>query len=681
MKSLCNRHCKTGSNVLPTLCVWASLSFCIVFGAAPKLAAQPSSSLAATLTPPAIPASPRAYLPLVEGAGLPAPRTPSPTAVATATMTGTPTPSPTPSLAATAWPSPTPTPTRFRLSLGGMKSYWGDLHQHSAYSGDEGHEGTGAPSVHYEAARDGEVDFLALTEYEGVYARFPERWDSLGEIADSYNEDGVFVALRGFEWMSTRGHINVYNTDTRAPRMPVVDFYDWLASQPGSLAAFNHPSRMTPDGQQWDLWDFAYHAGADQNLVTIEADPTYGDPPCRYECMYQAALYAGWHVGPVGYSDIHDPVDDPLTESNKGYGIMAPHLTREDLFDALRARRTFISMDEGNLAEDGDLAIAMRVNGVWMGSSLPWSDTLDFEIVAGDGSGDQIAEMELVRGGPCGLEVVATEQPPDASHYTWRLSRPADGGYYYARVTLDRKQEGQDRYLQAFTAPVWLGQQAACPPGCEQLPPIPAQEDTYIEAWDGGETNHGADRSLQVRSGGVKAALLRFDLSSVPPGATVTGAKLYLYSADEGGPRNQYVTAYPVRRSWVAGETTWTHATAADLWGEAGCYGADDYGERGMVVVEVRPEQAEYGFPYAFDVTQMVLDWVAEPESNFGLLLRGCAGYSVEYQFISSDWSSKPSEQPRLEICYLPSLPTTPSTSATASSSTSPPRISSWGGY
>lgn len=645
--SLTSRRRGTRSHVLLALATLLGLLLYVAVGAVPKLAAQLSPDLAATLPPPTIPAGPRAYLPFVEGAGMVAPTIPSPTAGPTATATPVPTlPSPTPSLA----PSPTPTPSRFRLELGGLKSYWGDLHHHSAYSGDENHLGTGDPSLHYQAARDGEVDFLALTEYEEVFAAFPERWGSLGEIADAYNEDGIFLALRGFEWLSRWGHINVYNTDTRVPRMPVMDFYEWLASHPEGLAAFNHPGRTTPEGEQWDFRDFAYHAGADEYLVTIEADPFYGVPPCGFECMYQCALYAGWHVGPVGYSDIHHLVDDPLTDSNKGYGVMAPFLTREALFDALRARRTFISMD------DGDLAIAMRVNGAWMGSWLPWSDALEFEIVAGDGSGEEIVEMELLRGGPCGIEVVDTIQP-GTSEYTWHLALPAAGGFYYARARLGRMREGTSRYYQAFTAPVWIGQQARCPSWSEKVS-IPAQADTYIESWWGGETNHGSDGVMRVGYNGAKSALMKFDLAEIPTGATVIGAKLYLYSYytyEEGeGPRRQYVSAYPLRRSWTEDEATWTKASNAEDWGTPGCYDTTDHDGRMMAVVEMRPKQAEYGFPYVFDVTEMVLGWVGEPESNQGLLLRACCDAAAEYGLVSSECSSKPSMQPRLEVYYLP---------------------------
>jgi len=654
------RRRKAQGRVLLTLGIFVSLSFCIVFGAAPKLEAQPSVNLGGTLPPPTIPAGPRAYLPFVEGAGMVAPTIPSPTASATGTVTPVPTlPSPTPSGTAsptdTPEPTATPTPSRFRLELGGLKSYWGDLHHHSSYSSGGGRRGTGAPSVHYQDARDGGVDFLALTEYDAAFDGYQERWDSLGQIADAYNEDGVFLALRGFEWTRSWGHINVFNTDSYVTYMPLMDFYDWLASQPGSLADFNHPYKTTLEGYHWDQLDFAYHAAADEHVVTIESDPTYGEPPCRFECMYQAALYAGWHVGPVGYSDIHDPVGDPLTDSNKGYGIMAPNLTREDLFDALRARRTFMSMD------DGDLAIAMRVNGVWMGSSVPWSDTLDFEIVAGDGSGDEIVEMELVRGGPCGIEVVETVQPY-ASEYTWRLSLPAAGGFYYARARLGRTQdtqEGTGLYLRAFTAPVWIGQQAYCPSWAEKMS-IYAQADTYIESWhDGGEANYGSDWTMRVGYDGAKTALLMFDLAGIPEGATVTAAKLYLYSYhtyEEGqGPRSQYVSAYALRRSWAEDEATWMRASDAEAWVGPGCHDAADYDGRMMAVVDVRPKQAEHDipFPYVLDLTSMVLSWVAVPESNQGLLLRACGG-ATEYSFVSSDCSTKSSMQPRLEIWYMP---------------------------
>ena len=637
--SYMHRHHKAQSHVLLAVGIFVSLSFCIVLGAAPKLDAQSSSNLGGTLLPPTIPAEPRANLPFVEGVGMVAPTLPSPT------------PSCTPSPTNTPEPTATPTPSRFRLELGGLKSYWGDLHHHSAYSGGGDRRGTGAPAVHYQNARDGEVDFLALTEYDAAFDEFQERWDSLGRIADAYSEDGVFLALRGFEWTRSWGHINVFNTDSFVTFMPLMDFYEWLASQPGSLADFNHPYKTTPEGYHWDQLDFAYHAAGDEHVVTIESDPTYGEPPCRFECMYQAALYAGWHVGPVGYSDMHDLPNDPLTDSNKGYGMMAPYLTREDLFDALRSRRTFMSMD------DGDLAIAMRVNGVWMGSSVPWSDALDFEIVAGDGSGDEIVEMELVRGGPCGIEVVETVQPY-ASEYTWRLTRPADGGFYYARARLGRTQEGTGLYLRAFTAPVWIGQQAYCPAWSEKMS-IFAQADTCIESWHGGEANYGSDWSMRVGYDGVKSALLMFDLAGIPEGATVTAAKLYLYSYDayeEGqGPPSQYVSAYALRRPWVEGEATWTRASDAEAWEGRGCYGAADYDGRMMAVVDVRPKQAEHEIPlpYVFDLTSMVLSWVAEPESNQGLVLRACGG-ATEYSFVSSDCSTRPSRQPRLEIWYMP---------------------------
>jgi hypothetical protein len=534
-----------------------------------------------------------------------------------------------------------------------LTSYWGDLHHHSSYSGDESHRGTGHPSVHYQQAIDGGVDFLALTEYEEVYQRFPARWSSLRNIADSYNEDGQFVAMRGFEWMSRWGHLNVHGTDTRGvPRMAIKGFYDWLTSHPEALAGFNHPIREPFPGEKWDFQDFAYDAEADEQVVTIEADPTYGLQPCRFECMYQAALYAGWHVGAVGYSDIHDPVENPLTDCNAGYGVMAAELSREGVREALRARRTFMSMD------DGDLAIAMRVNGEWMGSSIPWSETLEFEVAVGDGSGDEIVELELVRGGPYGITVADSVQP-NVSEYTWRITRPTEGGFYYARATLGRIQQGSNVHYQAFTAPVWIGQQAVCSAEYEKLS-LSAHEDTWITNWNGREESHGSEWSVRVGYGGDKSALLKFDLAEIPPGATVVGAKLYVhnyYSYDGGQtrPSSQYVTAYPVRREWAEAGATWTKATETDVWGAPGCYDSTDFAERAIAVGQMRAEQGVYDFPYVFDITQMVLDWLAQPESNQGLLLRASGG-TTEYHLVSSDCTEpgKDGQQPRIDVYYSP---------------------------
>ena len=96
-------------------------------------------------------------------------------------------------------------------------------------------------------------------------------------------------------------------------------------------------------------------------------------------------------------------------------------------------------------------------------------------------------------------------------------------------------------------------------------------------------------------------------------------------------------------------------ASDAEAWVGPGCNGAADYDGRMMAVVDVRPEQAEHEipFPYVIDLTSMVLKWVAEPETNQGLLLRACGG-ATEYSFVSSEGSTKSSRQPRLEIWYMP---------------------------
>ena len=355
-----------------------------------------------------------------------------------------------------------------RPSFHGLNAYYGDLHQHTGFSQ---REACGLPEVAYQTARAKGNDFLCLSEHHWNWddphigsvmlgCRIPDlepnKWERALELADEYNEDGAFVALRGYEWTfegsaygdptephRTSGHINIINSDIHPAPPELMDIYNWLAGQPTSVVAhLNHPDRLggRPMGPMGDHYDYMYHAGADARVWGIESDLVF-----EYYTAYAVALNRGWGISPVGYGDGN------YAESAgcRRYGVFAPDITRTDLLEALNANRTYGSSHPDS-QHRGELAVAFLANGHWMGSTIPRPSSLEFEIYAADISGDDIATVEILSGSHYG--VVARSTPESStSSYTWRDTLENLDGFDYFYVQA-RDAEGE----VAWSAPIRL---------------------------------------------------------------------------------------------------------------------------------------------------------------------------------------------------------------------------------
>src|SRR5829696_1622081 len=107
-------------------------------------------------------------------------------------------------------------------------------------------------------------------------------------------------------------------------------------------------------------------------------------------------------------------------------------------------------------------------------------------------------------------------------------------------------------------------------------------------------TNSGAATTLKVdgddpdSSGSDVYAALRWDLSSIPAGATVSSATVTLnisnHSNDTGTP--QTYAAYELEKAWNEGQLTWNQAATGSPWTTAGAKGTTD---RGPKVADVTP--------------------------------------------------------------------------------------------
>ena len=191
-------------------------------------------------------------------------------------------------------------------------------------------------------------------------------------------------------------------------------------------------------------------------------------------------------------------------------------------------------------------------------------------------------------------------------------------------------------------------------------------QDTYLSSFasDGAETPHGKATSLLVGYDARRKALAKFDLSSVPAGVTIKGAKMTVHLLQYQSVAIN-VSAYEVRRPWQDSEATWLWASQGQAWAVAGANGlGSDRAETAEYVIQ----NVKSPGPYILNVKSVVLRWLAAPELNHGLVFIGSGPYtSASYPLVSAEHEDV-AKRPLLEIWYMdptPEATATPTASAT----------------
>ncbi|MDY6825030.1 MAG: CehA/McbA family metallohydrolase [Thermodesulfobacteriota bacterium] len=323
-------------------------------------------------------------------------------------------------------------------TAGGMNMYFGNLHSHTAYS-----DGEGTPEEAFAWARDvAGYDFYAVTDHaEKIGIR---QWRDTGDQADAFNDNGTFVAMRGFEWSHLlAGHINVYNTDwyvSSITRPSLWSFYRWLDWNDG-LAQFNHPGR-----EPFVFHDFNHMPRVADNFFAVETgNKDIGNNDGEYLAYYPEALEAGWMLAPASNQDNHS-----LKTNTHRTVIVAPELSRAALLDAMQHRRLYSS-------DDPDIEVIFRQGDTWMGGTVNSpadGSPVTFTIAVKDD--EPVTHFALK---DTGGNVVAEKIPAvTTGTLQWCPEVPAQAGGYYVQVTSANtidKDNGQAQQL-AVTAPIWI---------------------------------------------------------------------------------------------------------------------------------------------------------------------------------------------------------------------------------
>ena len=203
--------------------------------------------------------------------------------------------------------------------------------------------------------------------------------------------------------------------------------------------------------------------------------------------------------------------------------------------------------------------------------------------------------------------------------------------------------------------------------------------DTYLDLGNASTVWGAADR-LRTKTTENADALLRFDVSAIPTGSTIQQATLRLYAFDNTANRpfdqpaariqqpSITLRSYQVLKSWAEDSATWEAASAGNAWGLPGCQAAgDDYVAEytdeiiGFGEIEnwldkasrTTKDRREVVETWAeFDVTEAVQQWIDNPDSNYGVVIKAYLhALTVSYSFWSSE-GPLPWFRPQLVIDY-----------------------------
>ena len=244
--------------------------------------------------------------------------------------------------------------------------YWGDLHNH-CYDDSLWLDlnATTDPDYNYRYGRDvSKLDFCALNFHlylENGFNEQDQAWRRLQEAAARYHEPGRYVTFSGFETHGFGGdRCMILNTDL-APELDLRDLYGTNTRRHLESAA--DLERMFEAAAELGAMVTCHVGGTPANLDfhdarvqwSIEVASMHGN----FEWFGQRAVRRGLRVGFHGSSDGH--VQTPghprrpgsggrngdLNRRDYGYGsgalmgVWARELTREALWEAFRARRTY----------------------------------------------------------------------------------------------------------------------------------------------------------------------------------------------------------------------------------------------------------------------------------------------------------------------------------------------------
>ncbi len=203
-----------------------------------------------------------------------------------------------------------------------------------------------------------------------------------------------------------------------------------------------------------------------------------------------------------------------------------------------------------------------------------------------------------------------------------------------------------------------------------------AIEDSYLNAGAADTNTSDSFVSLNTYTWPTDTAANRIvmncDVSVLPQDAVISKAKLslYMYGYDGSGGDDEYeITAHKIiNNKPVVSTSTWNTYNGINSW-----TGGNNGGEQDLAPAEVSVVVDKNVGYKEFDITQMVKGWVADPSTNFGLMLNSDSTASSDSnRYFRPTEYSNPDMRPKLIVEYYGSDVASTDATAPAVTITSP---------
>jgi len=258
------------------------------------------------------------------------------------------------------------------------------------------------------------------------------------------------------------------------------------------------------------------------------------------------------------------------------------------------------------------------------------------------------------------------------AHAQWRLSQNATcSGYSDLPVTNFGSHSYSASFAPANGSPVTISVDASLSSGPTRTlsktvsvfptpvalswQPGPEGIDAYIRDGANEARNFGASNILKINNQSAEeAALLYFDTSAVPFGATIDSATLSLWLEGAENLSNGNVAVYRVTQAWVEGDldgssppagagVTYQSYNGQTNWANHG----GDYDSTPIDTITIPSMVAGW---QQWNVQGLVQYWVDNSSSNTGMIVRAPSGNVKKIFFTSSDGVA--GQRPKLDVTY-----------------------------
>jgi len=250
-----------------------------------------------------------------------------------------------------------------------------------------------------------------------------------------------------------------------------------------------------------------------------------------------------------------------------------------------------------------------------------------------------------------------TKAPGETKTFMWDVTAPATPGTYNFQWQM--RESGVDWFGESSpnvvvtVNPTGAATSQSFQDGVFPTASYAGMRDVRIIQDDPG-TNHGLSSRLIMDgdepsgTGRNVFTLIKWDISSIPPGSRVESAYIEVYVTN---PTAETYEMYRMGRNWSESQATWEEYRTGNPWEIPGAYGVGDRGStvRGTItsgaVGFARIQMNAAG-------VALVQAWVNDPAGNTGVIIANTG--NADGLGFDSRQSATPAQRPRLKVSFVP---------------------------